>query len=338
MAWPVLRATGNLLLGYNLMFLASFVLTGLGTFLLARALTGSTAGASAAAIIAAFNEYRLVYEVAHLHVLSIHWFPFALLALHRYFETDARRYLAYAVAALVALNLSSIYYMAYCAPFVVIFAGCEMVRWRRWRTPRVWFELWAAAALVLLATAPFLLPYLDVQQRLGIVRSAGEVMAYSATLDHYRTALPGLLPALILGVVAVIGTIAMHDARLRWVTSISLILLVLAFWLSLGLTPQAGGQPLGVPGLYRVLYDYVPGYQGLRVPSRFAALLFVFLALLASAGAAVLERRSRTLAIALTGLAVIVFLGLASPGAMPLNQPLVSQGLATPPPVSHARP
>ena len=95
---------------------------------------------------------------------------------------------------------------------------------------------------------------------------------------------------------------------------------------------------MGVPGLYRVLYDYVPGYQGLRVPSRFAALLFMFLALLASAGAAVLERRSRTLAIALTGLAVIVFLGLASPGAMPLNQPLVVAGTRNAATLSHARP
>jgi hypothetical protein len=332
MVWPVHRFTGNPLLGYNLAFLASFVLTGWGTFLLARALTGSAAGAFAAAVIAAFNEYRLVYEVAHLHVLSVHWFPFALLALHRYFETDARRYLAYAAAALVALNLSSIYYMAYCAPFVVIFAAFDMVRWGRWRTPRVWLELWAAATFVVLVTAPFVLPYLEVQQRLGIVRPAAEVMAYSATLDHYRTALPGLLPALVLGVVALLGAVVIRDPRIRWATSLSLVLLILAFWLSLGPSPQGSGQPLGIPGLYRLLYEYVPGYQGLRVPSRFAALLFIFLGLLASAGVAALEYRVRRTAVALMAAAVLLFLNLASPDVMPLNQPLPSEGLAPPPP------
>lgn len=331
MVWPVYAVTGNLILAYNVAFLASFVLTGLGTFLLARALTGSSAGSFAAAVIATFNEYRLVYELAHLHVLSIHWFPFALLALHRYFETDARRYVAYAAAALIALNLSSIYYMAYCAPFVLVFAVCEMVHWGRWRTPRVWLELWAAAALVLLATAPFLLPYLEVQQRLGIVRPPAEVIGYSATLDHYRVALPGLLPAIALGMVALLGLVIDRDVRTRWATGVSLLLLLLSFWLSLGPTPQAGGQALGFPGLYGLLYDYVPGYQSLRVPSRFAALLFVFLALLAGAGVSVLERRAKAIAIVVMAGAVVIFVNLASPDTMPLNQPLPSRGLATPP-------
>ncbi|MGH9173969.1 MAG: hypothetical protein ACRD1H_06410, partial [Vicinamibacterales bacterium] len=295
MVWPVYWLTGNPLLAYNVALLASFVLTGLGTFLLARALTGSAAGAFAAAVIAAFNEYRLVYELGHLHVLSIHWFPFALFALHRYFETDARRYLTYAAAALIALNLSSIYYMAYCAPFVLIFAIAEMVHWQRWRTPRVWLELWAAAAFVLLATAPFLLPYLEVQRRLGVVRSVAEVIRYSATFDHYRVALPGMSPAIALAIVAVFGLVIDRDARTRWATRVSLLLLVLSFWLSLGPTPQSGGQALDFPGLYGWLYEYVPGYQGLRAPSRFAALLFIFLAILASAGIAVLERRAKAI-------------------------------------------
>lgn len=332
MVWPVYWATGNALLAYNLAFLASFVLTGLGTFLLARALTGSAAGAFAAALIASFNEYRLVYELAHLHVLSIHWFPFTLFALHRYFETDARRYLAYAAGSLIALNLSSIYYMAYCAPFVLIFALCEMVHWQRWRTPRTWLELWATAALVLLATAPSLLPYLEVQQRLGIVRAPSEVIGYSATLDHYRIALPGMLPALALGSVALLGLVFDRDVRLRWATGVSLFLLLLSFWLSLGPTPRAGGQALGFPGLYRVLYDYVPGYQGLRVPSRFAALVFIFMGVLASVGVAVLERRAKKLALAAMAATVTIFVSLAAPSAMPLNQPLPSEGLAPPPP------
>ncbi len=331
MVWPIHAATGNLLATYNAAFLASFVLTAWGTFLLARALTGSFAAGLVAAVVAAFNEYRLVYEIAHLHVLSIHWFPFTLYALHRYFQTDARRYLILAAAALVALNLSSIYYMAYCAPFVAVFALGEMVRWRRWRTARVWVELWAAAALVVLVTAPFLLPYAEVQQRLGVVRALPEVIGYSATLDHYRTALPGMATAVVLGLVALVGAIIQRDAPARWVTAMSVLLLALAFWLSLGPVPQAGGRAIGIPGLYAWLYEYVPGYQGLRVPSRFAALVFVFLGLLAASGIRVIERRTRAGAAAVALVAIVLFIGIARPPAFPLDHALPSAGLAPPP-------
>jgi hypothetical protein len=329
---PVYWSTGNLILSYNVAFLASFILTGLGTFLLARELTGSASGAILAATIAAFNQYRLVFELSHLHVLSIQWLPFALFALHRYFETDSRRYLVYAAAALIALNLSSIYFMAYCAPFVLLFAFGELVRTRRWRTPRVWLELWATAALVVVATMPFVLPYLAVQQRLGVERAADEVIRYSGTLDQYQFALPGLLPALVTAAIAIIGIPFQRTVRLRWATGMSLLLLVLAFWLSLGPTIHGGGQALDFPGLYGLLYDYVPGYRGLRVPARFAALLFIFLGLLAGAAVALLENRWGVIGRLAMVVVFVIFVSRAAPDTLPLNQPLPSPGLEPPPP------
>jgi hypothetical protein len=330
MVAPVSWLSGNPILGYNVAFLLTFVLTGLGTFLVTRALCGSDTGAVVAAFIVAFNQYRLVYEVSHLHTLSIHWFPFALYALNRYFETDRRRYLVATAAALVALNLSSIYYMAYCAPFVLLFAVSEGLRTARLSTARVWFELWAAAAAVAVVTAPFLLPYIDVQQRLGVERSIDEVVRYSATLDHYRVALPGLAAAMVLATIAMAG--AAFSRASRWTAVMAVVLMGLACWLSLGPVPQSGGQPLGWPGLYALLHDYVPGYSGLRVPARFAMLFFVFLAMLAGIGVAVLERRGRLLGRLVGAIALCVFVVQARPAAFPLNVALPSASLATPPP------
>ena len=330
MVWPVYAMTGNPILSYNIAFLLTFVLTGLGTFLLTRALTGSAVAASLAAFVAAFNEYRLVYEVAHLHTLSIHFLPFALYALHRYFHTDRRRYLVGAAVSLVGLNLSSIYYMAYCAPLVALFALVELVRLGRWRTARVWLELWAAAAFVLVATSPFLLPYMDVQQRLGVSRSLAEVIGYSATLDHYRLALPGLAPALALAAVAVVAALA--DRPSRWITAAMLSFVALSFWLSLGPVPQGGGQALGWPGLYGVFHDYVPGYSGLRVPARFAMLFFVFLAVLAALGVAAIERGWRAAGVVVSIAVIAVILVQAKPATFPVNQLLPSEGLTNPPP------
>lgn len=327
---PATIATGNLLLAYNLAFVLTFVITGIGTFLLARTLTGSSTAGLVAAAAAAFNEYRLVYEVAHLHTLSIHWWPFALLGLHRYFATDRRRYLLGAVAALVAMNLSSVYYMAYTAPLVVTFALVECARFGRWKSARVWLELWAAAAAVLVLTLPVLLPYMAVQQRLGVARSLDEIVRFSATLDHYRVALPALSAMLVWAAIGLVGGVRERD--LRWTAAAALLVLGLAFWLSLGPVVQGGGAALDWPGLYTVLYRYVPGFDALRVPARFVSIVFIGLGLLAAVGVAAVERRAPALARVGAAAALLAFLLQSAPAAFPLDVALPSADLATPPP------
>ena len=93
----------------------------------------------------------------------------------------------------------------------------------------------------------------------------------------------------------------------------------LAFWLSLGPTVRVMGRPLGGLGLYGILYEHVPGFQGLRVPARFAMIALLFLALLAAFGARELLR-SRRGAIALV-LAGGLFLGESSAAPIPLASP-----------------
>jgi hypothetical protein len=61
-----------------------------------------------------------------------------------------------------------------------------------------------------------------------------------------------------------------------------------AFALSLGPTVTTGGRAIGA-GPYAWLYAHIPGFDGLRVPARFAVLVALFLAVLAGFGARVLE-------------------------------------------------
>jgi hypothetical protein len=330
MVLPVYWASGNVILSYNVAFLLTFVLTGLGTYLLARALTGSMAAASVAAFVAAFNVYRLVFEVAHLHTLSIHWLPFALYWLHCYFETDRRRYLALATLAIVLLNLSSVYYRAYCAPFVLVFALSEAIRTGRARSLRVWLELWAAAAVVVVLALPILLPYIDVQQRLGVRRSLEEIVLFSARLEHYRAALPAMAAAVIAAAAGVVG--GLLDRSRRWAALTTLLLLIMAIWLSLGPVIKDGTVPLGWPSLYAVFHAYLPGYDALRVPARFASLFFLFLAVLAAFGVSALEKYSRLAARVAACVVIVIFLIRATPDPLQMNAPLASEGLVTPPP------
>jgi hypothetical protein len=87
---------------------------------------------------------------------------------------------------------------------------------------------------------------------------------------------------------------------------------VVAMWLSLGPLPKAGDALVSGFGLYGVLYEYVPGFNGVRVPARYAMLAGLFLAVMAGYGIAALTgyvRRAGTLvpaAVGLIGLAILI--------------------------------
>ena len=62
-----------------------------------------------------------------------------------------------------------------------------------------------------------------------------------------------------------------------------LFLLVFSFLLSLGPEIMLQGQTLA-PGPYRILYDFFPGFTGLRVPARFVSMFMLSLSVLSSLG------------------------------------------------------
>jgi hypothetical protein len=66
--------------------------------------------------------------------------------------------------------------------------------------------------------------------------------------------------------------------------------LLIAAWLSLGPLPQAQGRPVEIAAPYGVLYEHVPGFDGLRVPARFGMIEALMLAILGGYGAHALIR------------------------------------------------
>jgi hypothetical protein len=65
----------------------------------------------------------------------------------------------------------------------------------------------------------------------------------------------------------------------------------LAWALSLGPRPTSGGHALGAWGPYAWLQAYVPGFDGLRVPARFAMIVALFGACAGAYGVRLLEQR-----------------------------------------------
>ena len=184
---PVMAATDNVILGYNLLLLSTFVLSGLGMYLLVRELTGQPLAAVFAGLAFAFAPYR-IDQYYHLEVLSSQWMPFTFYGFRRFFVMARLRPLLGGTAALVAQALSCGYYMAYFTPFAVAYCLYEMVVRHKLRDSRTWRALLGAGGVALLATGFFLWPYLQVRQftRLG-VRDPLEIQQFSADTHAFAT-------------------------------------------------------------------------------------------------------------------------------------------------------
>jgi hypothetical protein len=192
MALPVIAITDNVVLAYNLLFLSTFVLCGLGAYLLVHDLTGERGPAFVAGLAFAWAPYRIA-QTPHLQVLTSFWMPFALVGFQRYFASRRLGPLAGGSAALALQNLSCGYFLLYFPPFVAAYGLYEIVRRRLARDWRVLAALAGAAAAVALVTWPFVAPYLAVRAggEMG-VRTPEEIRAYSADLWAFGHASPRL--------------------------------------------------------------------------------------------------------------------------------------------------
>lgn len=186
-ALPLLAVSDNVILAYNLLFISTFVLSGLGTFLLVRDLTGRPLAALVAGLAFAFAPYR-IDQFSHLQVLSTQWMPFVLYGFRRYLDTGRRRALVGAAAALIAQNLSCGYYVMFFTPFVVIYVLYELTSRRRLGDWAAWRAFGAAGLVVGLVTLPFLTPYLEVRNSGVGVRSLSEITMFSADAHGFATA------------------------------------------------------------------------------------------------------------------------------------------------------
>jgi len=108
-----------------------------------------------------------------------------------------------------------------------------------------------------------------------------------------------------------------------WVVGI-----VLVMWVSLGPSPRAFGRPLEILSTYRLLYDYVPAFDGLRVPARFAMLVALMLTVLAGYGAQLIARfRGGT---AVLSVACVLFLLESTSVPFTLNGMALIRDMVTP--------
>jgi PA14 domain len=188
---PILWLTGNAVLAFNAVSLLASVLCGLGAYVLARRVGLGKAAGLLGGLIFAFCPARF-FRFPQIGLSAVQWIPFALAALHAYFDTGDRRQLKFAAAFFTLQTGSS----GHGAVFLVVsiftllayrFALGEPIAFtRRLR------DLGFTGAFLLLLAALVYLPYRINQVQIGMKRGLGswdttpESFFASITYVHVR--------------------------------------------------------------------------------------------------------------------------------------------------------
>ena len=174
---------GHPVLAYNVLFFASFVLTGIGMTLWIRQVTGSLAGGLVAGVIWTFAPAKFDH-LPQLHMLSGQWIPFALLYCGKYVESGRGAHL-WLMAVFAGLQFAfSIHYGLFLFPILAAY-GCLLILLlpvaEARRSPRKLLRDGLVAALIVaLLILPIAVPYVGVHEAYGFERDFREIVAFSA--------------------------------------------------------------------------------------------------------------------------------------------------------------
>lgn len=175
-AAPVIWATGNVLLGYNIAFFLSFTLCAIGAHLLTYQITRRHDLALIAGLAYGFAPYRMA-QFAHIQVLSSYWMPFALVGLHKFIETPCWPWLVLFAVSWYFQALACGYYLFYLSVLIGLWLLWFAVGRIRWADFGRLMIAWAVATLAFL---PIALGYLKYQRAYGLRRWPDEIQAFSA--------------------------------------------------------------------------------------------------------------------------------------------------------------
>jgi hypothetical protein len=185
---PARLAGAGVLLAHNLVWLATFPLTGVAMFWLVRYLTGHAGAAAIAAVLYAYSHFRFG-QLSHVQILSHQWLPLVLLGLHRAAQTRGRwRDVGLAATAFTLQALTSGYQAFFAAMTGAVFLAWLGLPATRPPLARLTRRGMIAGALVAVLLFPLALSYRFARDEVGLVRSVLEIQHYVATPASYLAA------------------------------------------------------------------------------------------------------------------------------------------------------
>ena len=297
---PVYWVTGSGVLAYNLAWYLAFALTAWGGYLWVRRVLGDAPGAEGAALVAGAICLLIPGKgtaFSHLQVISLQGVTLSLYAFHGLLSRPALGSTLGLAAAATWAALCSWYTAAYTALLLPALGLASLSVPGLVTARRKVAGLGALALLIAtLIVTPIASPYRELQQELSIRRPIEELVETSLRPVDYVASwswlhaplLPdgsgagGYFPGFVATALALIGIAVALRRGERW----PLIYAAMgSFFALLSLGPRLEIGTASVPLPYGLLYEYVPGFTGLRNPYRAAFIAALLFALPAGRGA-----------------------------------------------------
>jgi hypothetical protein len=302
---------------HNLLFVFTYAFAFFGTYLLARELGADEWGGIVAGAAFAYAPWKLEHS-GHLHVLSSGGIPLALFLLVRGYRRGSRNWIVagWLVAAWqITLGFTLGLMFAY---LLLVVGGIALLLWVRQGRPRPSPGVfWASAAGIAVFAAVIGLmaqPFLRVHREYpeakmpveeiafysppprAFLAASSESLVWGGPTTRWRESVRApveqtLFPGVAVILLALIGLAGRtYPPGLRnGLAAGAVVCGVLSLGLPSATHPEQGYTP------YRFLYDFAPGWDGVRTPGRINTLTSLAVALLAGAGAALVVRRARHL-------------------------------------------
>jgi len=313
-ALPFLTLFKNPLLAHNIVLLFAFVTSAFGMYALAVYLTGSRPSGFVAGLVYSFSPFMFSHFV-HVQVLLAGGIPLVFLFLHRYFDRGRTKDACLFAFFFSFQALANGYYALYLGLFAGLFIAIKAVTGKRLARGSFWRQMLLAGGIICFLVGPFAYQYLRFRGETSFVRSLGS----SARLSSYLAPAPSnrlygpltsrfqrseehLFPGGTALLLALGGLTAGLLRKSRWIRpnadqkasirgastgtmkpyGIYGVFLGLAFLFS-----------FGPAGPYVLLYRYIPGFNGLRVPARIHIMTMLSIAVLAAFGMRFLTAKIR---------------------------------------------
>ncbi len=303
---PLSLVIDNDILCYNIIWISSFLLTGMGTFLLAWQMVRDRGCAFVAGLTVMIGGSMLSFAHSELEQITVGWFPLFVLAWMHFVDHPTRRRLLGAVGTYLLLAMSAPYFVVFGVFPATLYVVWQAVgAWRQgdwtWLRSRLaWFVVFVALTLpgLLLLFANQLWA---ITNGYALTRSRGEFDLFGAAFQGYllptplhplgrllsghwtlQARFPGqIMPYLGVVTLALLlyalgKRVTLKQAGFWWTTLVVLVVL------SLGSNCEIGTHRVGLPAGW--LRDHFLPFHLIRVPARFCLFASVCASILMAAG------------------------------------------------------
>jgi hypothetical protein len=189
LALPVYLVSDNAILGYNIVQFLSFVLAGLGMFLLVDYLTGNWWASLISGIIFAFCPYKFG-QIWHLQMLTAQWIPFTFLFLHKFTRNPRWKHLGLFIIFFLLQILSSTYYGLFLSFGVGLYILYILIIGVGRGVKVFMLKIILSTVLIFVLIIPFFIPYYNLSKEMGFERKLEDVEQYSPDILSYLVLTP----------------------------------------------------------------------------------------------------------------------------------------------------